>query len=95
MTTNGEHPARRDTTLPSAVEESADSAPRDRHRATRGQYDATFGEIVETSAGDAPFKVVLHFRDGNTTEHPCETVRDGKDYIRRCTPSVPVRAIRD
>lgn len=95
MTTNGEHRARRNTTPTSAVEKIANSDPRDRHRTPRRQYEATSGEILETSAGDAPFKVVLHFRDGNTTEHPCETIRDGKDYIRRCTPSAPVRAIRD
>jgi hypothetical protein len=40
------------------------------------------GRVVITPEGKAPYKVVLQYFDGEQTEHPFQTVREGEDFIR-------------
>jgi len=70
----------------SAAEEVADKRMRDRLIKSGGSYEALSGEIVQTTGDEHPYKVVLKFAGGVITEHPCNSVRDGQDFIRRCTP---------
>jgi hypothetical protein len=40
------------------------------------------GRVVVTPEAEAPYKVVLNYFDGEETEHPFQTVREGEDFIR-------------
>jgi hypothetical protein len=40
------------------------------------------GRVVVTPEAEAPYKVVLQYFDGEETEHPFYTVREGEDSIR-------------
>jgi hypothetical protein len=40
------------------------------------------GRVVVTPEAAAPYKVVLQYFDGEETEHPFHTVREGEDFIR-------------
>jgi len=59
-----------------------------------GRYQAQSGQVIATDAHDQSFKVVLTFPDGSITEHPCETVQDGRHFIRRCVGSASRPASR-
>lgn len=60
-----------------------------------GCYHAHAGQVVAGVDADAPFIVRLYFADGSMTEHPCETERDGKLFIRRCVMVAGRSAGRD
>jgi hypothetical protein len=38
--------------------------------------------VVLTPEAKVPYKVVLQYFDGEETEHPFHTVREGEDFIR-------------
>jgi hypothetical protein len=40
------------------------------------------GRVVVTPEAEAPYKVVLQYFDGEETEHPFHTVREGEDFVR-------------
>ena len=40
------------------------------------------GRIVLTPDAETPYKVVLQYLDGEDTEHPFQTMREGEAFIR-------------
>ena len=49
------------------------------------------GRIVQTPGEDKPYKVVLEHEEGEVTEHPVATMREGEELIKRHTPTPPKR----
>jgi len=58
------------------------------------QYQAQSGRVLATVGHGQPFKVILTFGDGSTTEHPCDSARDGHEFIRRCVAPTGAAAAR-
>jgi hypothetical protein len=50
----------------------------------------TRGHVVITPGQKKPYKTVLEHEDGEITEHPVDTIREGEDLIRhRVLPPPP------
>jgi hypothetical protein len=52
---------------------------------------ATRGHIVKTPGKNKPYKAVLEHEQGDNTEHPVSTIREGEAFIRDETPTPPKR----
>jgi hypothetical protein len=50
---------------------------------------ATRGHVVLTPDEDLPYKIVLEHDDGENTEQPVSTVREGEALITGATPAPP------
>ena len=50
------------------------------------------GHIVSTPSQEMPYMVVLHYREGDNTEHPFDTMRHGEAFIRSQAPLVQTLA---
>ena len=49
------------------------------------------GRMVQAGGPDQPYKAVLTYEDGHTTERACATMREGEAYIRSVIPAPPSR----
>jgi hypothetical protein len=52
---------------------------------------ANRGHIVLTPKKGKPYKVVLEHEQGENTEHPVSTMREGEAFISEHTPPAPER----
>lgn len=50
------------------------------------------GRVVQTPDEKKPYKVVLEHEDGEISEHPVATMREGEALIKRETPRPPRRS---
>jgi len=67
------------------IEKAHDASAEEAWAKEGGHMNAKSGYIVQTSPG--AFKIVLNHEDGDDTEQPCATVRQGEAIIRRNTPT--------
>ena len=68
-----------------SVEDAVEGTP----TIVKASTAATRGHVVLTPDDDLPYKVVLEHEQGENTEQPVSTIREGEALIIEATPSPP------
>lgn len=70
-----------------AAEEDSNTKGFDTRKDDAGDHvSATRGRIVRTPGKEKPYKAVLEHEEGDASEHPVSTIKEGEALIKRKTP---------